>query len=335
VAGMFIRRLTLNAVSGTTDTTLNATFGPMPGKLSGYDDEDGRFNGATGMSGTTLVLDLLPDTANALLEYVIGGVAYNLWPNPTSSMVGNAMFLWDTTLQKYVIPNFDADNLRLLFKFAYQLTTEFRYSYIDEAGVKGDIARYVIEYTVPLPVEIIAFNCQPKRGGVLITWTTANELNSSHFDVMRSANGENWQRIGSVQAAGTSHDLRDYSFFDGKPLMGMNYYRLKAIDRDGSMAEGDVCASRVTPVSGAEVSQVNLYPNPTLNRTTVSINSAYADRVALVLTTAEGKEVRRLQLDVTEGLSQIEIDLADVVPGVYLLRVNGAGIDGHYRIIKQ
>jgi hypothetical protein len=333
--GTFIRRLTLNAPSGSSDTAFTGVTGDMPGVLSGYDDEDGRFNGVTGAMNMSMVLDSLPDTTNALLEYIYNGQVYNLWPNPTSTMTRNALIFWDTAMKKYVIPGFDADSLRMLFKFAYQLNTKFYYSYMDSAGVKGPSAPYTISYLSPLPVEIIHFGCRERQGGVLVSWVTAMEENSDYFAVLRSADSREWKRMATLPAAGFSAQLRSYSWFDAQPLPGNNYYRVLAVDRNGYEESTEICLTRFNRSISNEAGSVTGYPNPTAGRITIEVNAAMEGRVSLLLTAAAGNQIVRRSENATRGINRYELDLGEVVPGVYMLRVEGAGIQATYRVIKQ
>jgi hypothetical protein len=333
--GTFIRRLTLNAPSGSSDTAFTGVTGDMPGVLSGYDDEDGRFNGVTGAMNMSMVLDSLPDTTNALLEYIYNGQVYNLWPNPTSTMTRNALIFWDTAMKKYVIPGFDADSLRMLFKFAYQVNTQFYYSYLDSAGVKGPAAPYTINYLSPLPVEIIHFGCRERQGGMLVSWVTAMEENSDYFAMLRSADGREWKRVGTVQAAGFSAQLRNYSWFDAQPMRGINYYRVLAVDRNGYEESTEICFTRFNSNVTSGVGSVIGYPNPTTGRMTIEVNAAMEGRVNLVLATAAGNQIIRHIENATRGSNYYELDLSEVVPGVYMLRLEGAGIQVTYRVIRQ
>jgi hypothetical protein len=59
-----------------------------------------------------------------------------------------------------------------------------------------------------------------------ITWSTATETNNKYFTIERSANGTDFVAIGTVNGAGTSSSVNNYSFVDINPLTGVSYYRL-------------------------------------------------------------------------------------------------------------
>jgi hypothetical protein len=68
---------------------------------------------------------------------------------------------------------------------------------------------------------------------VILNWQTAQEINTSHFIIERSANGTDFSSIGKVSASGNNSITKDYLYTDTKPAKGTNYYRLKMVDADG------------------------------------------------------------------------------------------------------
>src|SRR4030095_144962 len=73
----------------------------------------------------------------------------------------------------------------------------------------------VSPFNGPLPLNLIAFQAE-KSGDkdALLTWTTANEENTSHFQIQRSFDKNKWYDVGKVGAAGYSVEIRNYEFFD-------------------------------------------------------------------------------------------------------------------------
>jgi len=84
-----------------------------------------------------------------------------------------------------------------------------------------------------LPVSLTAFNAALKNSSVDLSWTTSNEINNSYFIVFRSKDGVNFTEIGRVNAAGISTGST-YTLNDANPGSGINYYRLRQVDRSGS-----------------------------------------------------------------------------------------------------
>lgn len=120
-----------------------------------------------------------------------------------------------------------------------------------------------------LPMELLYLQAETLQDAVLLEWATGSEKNSSRFLVERSRDGEVFQPIGSVAAAGHSIQLRDYSFVDEEPFTGLNYYRLRLYDLDGSSTLSNV----VVAMFGREQGPVLVYPNPVNDILHLSVSS--------------------------------------------------------------
>ncbi|MCS6823425.1 MAG: discoidin domain-containing protein [Cytophagaceae bacterium] len=83
----------------------------------------------------------------------------------------------------------------------------------------------------PAPANLIQFNAIKNPNGTLLEWTTASEINTSHFEILKSTDGIHFFPIGIVHAAGYSSAVLTYSFFDEKNN-GSAYYQIKTVDID-------------------------------------------------------------------------------------------------------
>ena len=92
----------------------------------------------------------------------------------------------------------------------------------------------------PLPIELLYFNgvSYPKYN--VLQWSTASEINSSHYIIERSLDGINWLQVGKVNASGNSTSVLDYSYVDLFTDYTINYYRLTQFDYDGKSKKYDI-----------------------------------------------------------------------------------------------
>ena len=121
-------------------------------------------------------------------------------------------------------------------------------------GIEVDIARTV----VLLPVKLLSFNGESHSKGTLLKWSTATEKNNDYFDVERSHNGVEFQKIGQVTGMGNSQIINYYHFTDVNPPNNVSYYRLKQNDANKEYAYSKVISIR----KKTAMSNINLYPNP-------------------------------------------------------------------------
>jgi hypothetical protein len=109
-----------------------------------------------------------------------------------------------------------------------------------------------------VPVQLIYFRGKAENNRAKLQWATATEINSAYFGVERSADLKEFAPVGQVASAGDSRERLEYSFLDDGPLPGVNYYRLKQVDKDGSFEYSKVIAVSTQ----SEAAQFVIYPNP-------------------------------------------------------------------------
>jgi len=94
-----------------------------------------------------------------------------------------------------------------------------------------------------LPVRLISFSGQAFESAIQLQWEAVDASNFSYFEIERSSNTKSFEAIGSVYY---EHQKQSYSLLDSLPLLGMNYYRLKMVDLDGSKGYSKVISLKNT-----------------------------------------------------------------------------------------
>jgi hypothetical protein len=175
----------------------------------------------------------------------------------------------------------------------------------------------------PLPVVLTGFDAELETNKtVALTWTTEVEVNSSHFTVERSADGENWTAIGTVEARGNSSIAVNYAFTDEQPLAGTNFYRLGMVDLDNSTTYSEV---KVIRTSG--VTTISFFPNPARDYLNVSLgnnnDNASAGTVTVRLVNIMGQVMQEKQVENVAG-TIVTLQVTNYAAGVYILTVADA-----------
>jgi Secretion system C-terminal sorting domain len=114
---------------------------------------------------------------------------------------------------------------------------------------------------IPLPIELLSFSANCYNQNIVITWSTATENNNDYFTIEQSADAANWILIKTVDGAGNSSTLRNYSFTDSITQNAISYFRLKQTDFDGKSKYSKVITIRNCKENSALNSLV-IYPNP-------------------------------------------------------------------------
>ncbi|MFN6341355.1 MAG: T9SS type A sorting domain-containing protein [Bacteroidota bacterium] len=88
----------------------------------------------------------------------------------------------------------------------------------------------VVSNSGTLPVEWKSFSARRQSSATHVHWSTATELNASHYEVQRSSDNINFRVLGKMNARNTNGN--SYEFFDNDPLRGIHYYRILQVDFD-------------------------------------------------------------------------------------------------------
>jgi hypothetical protein len=111
-----------------------------------------------------------------------------------------------------------------------------------------------------LPIKLTGFTGKlQNESTVRLDFTSTIEINSSEYQIQRSADGKNFTTVGTIKAAGNSaHDIK-YNFIDQLPGAGDYFYRLKQVDIDGFTEYSKVVYVNSRKGSGIVT---KLFPNP-------------------------------------------------------------------------
>jgi hypothetical protein len=175
---------------------------------------------------------------------------------------------------------------------------------------------------IGLPVTLVSFAAQCQPGGTLLHWQTAQEVNNKQFEVQRSQTAASWQTIAMVKGAGTTSQPQAYSWTDKNPPTGVQYYRLKQVDYDGTITYSNI----VTTTCGQPTtSGLQVYPNPVVSGSGFRVVSPANQTYSII--NARGQVLQNGILQ--KGANSLA--LRGVAAGIYLLKTAG----DQYRIVVQ
>ena len=181
-----------------------------------------------------------------------------------------------------------------------------------------------------LPVTLNEFTGVKQDKTVLLRWSTGSELNSKHFELEKSYDGNTFRKISTVQAAGNSSITKSYQYIDKELLLENNYYRLKSVDLDGKFT----------------VSNTVLIKNNVLQQTIVINGNPFTTNISLTLSKKPVTNGNLKLLDQSgrlvatqltyKGAQQILFNLpATLASASYYLRAEIDGIVYSYTLLKK
>ena len=226
--------------------------------------------------------------------------------------------------------------LNVLIAEGQSLTQSFQVRF--EENGKGLLVDNVVLYqTSSLPVDLTKFTAERIGSNALLSWTTASEENNKYFEVEVAASKEalinsSFEVIGMVDGKGTTSELNDYTFEDKTPgKNGFRYYRLRQVDYDGKYEYSEIKIVDFT----IQKEPVSIYPNPTTDFAIIDIEEISATHISVQLIDASGEVYQAFEYEEADGLERLRLDLWEVPPGMYFVRLKLDDIVQTFPLVKE
>lgn len=176
---------------------------------------------------------------------------------------------------------------------------------------------------VGLPIELFSFNATCKNDYVAIQWTTSSEKNNARFELYRSSDAKDWQKIYTVKGQGTKASETLYSFNDLEKQS--KYYRLKDIDFNGKEEWSEIIFSECN----SEIVNTYIYPNPASDFFKVITNQNPPCKVELF--DQEGKLLKSIDLISNQAV----VEIRDLNVGIYVVKISTKSKTESFKLIKK
>ncbi len=171
-----------------------------------------------------------------------------------------------------------------------------------------------------LPVELTYFEANQREDEVNLKWQTASEINTSHFVLEHSNDGYNFEGKETIFSKGEPNFIQDYKTTDATPFKGLNYYRLKMVDRDGWYEY-----SQIEVVNFQNSQALSIYPNPVNKVLYFKVSNALTDEGVLEVFGINGQLIYSGRCILENGTFQISANAINVhIPGTYVVRFTNA-----------
>ncbi len=180
----------------------------------------------------------------------------------------------------------------------------------------------------PLPVELSRFevtaNFDTKE--VNLYWTTTQEVNNDYFLIEHSIDGKYWETIEEVQGAGTTIEITNYEAVDKRPILGMNYYRLKQIDFDGQFEYSSIKMVALKAVLSTD--GVAVFPNPATEQVVIKVDELSLDNFGIF--NLQGQNVINKVIIINREKTSVTVDIRALPVGLYLIKT-GSSVSKLYK----
>ncbi|OAQ42369.1 hypothetical protein A5893_04465 [Pedobacter psychrophilus] len=171
--------------------------------------------------------------------------------------------------------------------------------------------------TLPVKYTSITANLNTNET-VLVKWNIASEVNTQIYLIEKAGENGIFTSIGTV----TASNLATYQFTDVAPFAGNNYYRIKAVDFDGTLS-----LSEIATVNIKDLKETNLlvYPNPVNDFLNISFETASSQPESYQLKIYDLKGALKKFKVVTTQNNSLSLKIDDLETGFYTLEVTDLG----------
>lgn len=193
----------------------------------------------------------------------------------------------------------------------------------DAGGLKGIDSVFVSPYCGPDFVEFIALEGSMEESKVFLNWATSFEDSLTHFEIERAPD-HIFQKIGQVTAGNSS-----YEFIDEAPYVGYNFYRVRAVHKDGHYS-----FSNTIRIEIEEENKFKVYPNPSNGQFNLQHYSGSKSTIRIEVYSIGGQFVEALEVEDKAILfEEAQIDLSHLGQGVYVLKISNEKYSETLRIL--
>ena len=168
-----------------------------------------------------------------------------------------------------------------------------------------------------LPLTLLNFNVAKQEADAQLTWQTANEINTSYFDIQRSTNGIDFTTVGKISAKGNNSTKSSYSYADdvSAAASGKLYYRLKMVDKNGAFTYSSVKYITIDN----QPTQITVTPNPAHNY--FIVNNAASTPTGKATIIVRDMQGRTLISQNCSNASQQKVDVSRLMKGIYVVSI--------------
>lgn len=184
-----------------------------------------------------------------------------------------------------------------------------------------------------LPVTFTTVKAYQQNAGIQVDWNVAAESNIDHYEVEKSANGQQFVKTTSVAAKANNAATGSYNWFDAKAFAGNNFYRIRSVSNSG-----EVKNSRVINVNIREGKEsISVNPNPVSGNT---INLQFINQLkgtyTIQLYTNTGQQVYNKTIEHAGGSATQTLELSNnIAQGVFQLRISNGSTSYTQQVIKN
>lgn len=188
------------------------------------------------------------------------------------------------------------------------------------------VAQAKVEFSKTLSVEELEI-------GTKLEWITSLEVNMESFVVQFSESGTLFDNITAISAVGNSTTTRPYQFMDFSMRNNAVFYRLKMIDREGTISFTEPVKFQRLKVNNLSV--VKMSATATAHNFELTVDALKKMDCEIKLTNLDKKVVFFDKKMLTSGLNNLVIDLKDFPETFYTLSITADAVETEKMMLQK
>jgi hypothetical protein len=171
-----------------------------------------------------------------------------------------------------------------------------------------------------VPVELLSYSGRNTNKGNELQWSTASEINNSHFIIERFTEGaaaSAFWKIPSQAINGNSTMVLRYTITDKDIKSGKYYYRLVQTDINGTSKDHGTIAIAVR----GDKNFINIKPNPASSAIAITYDCLADENATLKMFDFGGNQVLTKEISCIQGENTFNLDLNTNADGIYLITI--------------
>ena len=190
--------------------------GTVPQPLQGSDQDDHTTRATT---PSTVAITELPSNGQ-------------LWYNGVMITKGKDGINAPSPTNPFIITSYNPNRLSIKFTGSGYVTSSFKYSIVDNAGMLSTPSLYTVNWTKPLAIQMTQFSATEQNCTAKINFATGVETDVKEINIQYSTDGSEFATVQTIAPKGSNSN---YSFQYSLPANSSDYhfYQLEIVDIDG------------------------------------------------------------------------------------------------------
>ncbi len=194
-----------------------------------------------------------------------------------------------------------------------------------------EVTGNIMENFTTLPIELLYFKGEIVNDKNLLSWSTAAEINNAYFDIEKSTNGIDFNKLTSIDSKSYNGQSKQQLNYDYADVACTAYYRLKQIDFNGQYKYHNTIFIENNESDNKPV----IIPNPARDQLVIMFHTKLKQKTNISLYDISGRLIVSDEFTPDSENNQFILDIEHLNPGLYFLSTSDGFKSYQQKIIKE